>query len=211
VCHACDRPASRLFLPPLRHVPRAPHRTPDLEPGRRGRSDWLAGVLLVPEAATIDIAHKQCPRSDGAAHHAVSEHMIRWRMNMTGAVRRVALVPALEVAGGLAPRLARRPRRLRRRRRRSAALRRSRRPPTPVPRHGPGRNDHCGQARLGPAHVGRTTPSPTTHWAATQQRVQPGFAPTSPPPPQVRRGQRDWHGGGSTRARLHLLRASRRR
>jgi Zn-dependent peptidase ImmA (M78 family) len=51
---------------------------------------WLAGVLLVTEAATIDIARNRIPVRDASAQYEVSEQMIRWRMNMTGAVRRVS-------------------------------------------------------------------------------------------------------------------------
>lgn len=50
---------------------------------------WLAGVLLVPEPATIEIARGTWTRPEAARHFGVSTQMIRYRVNMTGAVRRV--------------------------------------------------------------------------------------------------------------------------
>ena len=54
-------------------------------------------------------------------------------------------------------------------------------------------------------------PSPTTHRARPSNRWFIQDLPRPRRPPQSRRGQGDWHGGGSTRARLHTRRASRRR
>jgi Zn-dependent peptidase ImmA (M78 family) len=50
---------------------------------------WLAGVLLVSEAATIAIAGGRWTLSQAAMQFAVSEKMIRYRMNATGAIERV--------------------------------------------------------------------------------------------------------------------------
>jgi hypothetical protein len=52
-------------------------------------ANWLAGVLLVSEAATIEIAKRNISLTDAAHHFAVSEGMVRWRINMTGARKRV--------------------------------------------------------------------------------------------------------------------------
>jgi Zn-dependent peptidase ImmA (M78 family) len=50
---------------------------------------WLAGALLVSEAATIAIAQGRWTRVAAARHFEVSERMIQFRLNATGAVRRV--------------------------------------------------------------------------------------------------------------------------
>lgn len=50
---------------------------------------WLAGVLLVSEAATIAIAQGRWGLAEAARHFRVSERMIRYRLNATGAVKRV--------------------------------------------------------------------------------------------------------------------------
>ena len=50
---------------------------------------WLAGVLLVSEAATIAIARGRWTPSQAALRFAVSESMIQYRLNATGAVKRV--------------------------------------------------------------------------------------------------------------------------
>ena len=53
-------------------------------------ANWLGGVLLVTEAATLDIARKKLPIRVAAEDYVVSEQMLQWRMNMTGAYRRIA-------------------------------------------------------------------------------------------------------------------------
>ena len=52
-------------------------------------ANWLAGVLLVSEAATIEIVRRRVSYADAAEQFGVSEQMIRWRINMTGAGKRV--------------------------------------------------------------------------------------------------------------------------
>ena len=49
----------------------------------------LAGALLVPEPATIEIVRKGISISAAADHFVVSGQMIQWRINMTGARQRV--------------------------------------------------------------------------------------------------------------------------
>ncbi|MCQ9163110.1 ImmA/IrrE family metallo-endopeptidase [Arthrobacter sp. STN4] len=51
---------------------------------------WLAGALLVPEAAAIAIARGKWTRDEAAAHFGVSNQMIQYRLNATGALLRVA-------------------------------------------------------------------------------------------------------------------------
>jgi Zn-dependent peptidase ImmA (M78 family) len=52
-------------------------------------ASWLGGVLLVPESAAIAIAKGRWTAPDAAEHFDVSPAMIRFRLNATGAVRRV--------------------------------------------------------------------------------------------------------------------------
>lgn len=53
-------------------------------------ADWLAGVLLVPEEAALAIARGWQTWAQAMAHFGVSEQMLRWRLNKTGALKRVA-------------------------------------------------------------------------------------------------------------------------
>jgi Zn-dependent peptidase ImmA (M78 family) len=52
-------------------------------------ASWLAGALLVPEAATIAIAKGRWTTPGAATHFGVSQAMIRFRLNSTGAMRRI--------------------------------------------------------------------------------------------------------------------------
>ena len=52
-------------------------------------ASWLAGALLVPEAATIEIGRGRWTRSAAAHHFGVSKKMIQFRLNATGAIKRV--------------------------------------------------------------------------------------------------------------------------
>jgi Zn-dependent peptidase ImmA (M78 family) len=51
---------------------------------------WLAGILLVPEPATIAIAQGHWSKAAAAQRFGVSIQMIQFRLNATGAVKRVA-------------------------------------------------------------------------------------------------------------------------
>jgi Zn-dependent peptidase ImmA (M78 family) len=53
-------------------------------------ASWLAGILLVPESATIAIAQGKWTRDEASAHFQVSTQMIQFRLNATGAIKRVA-------------------------------------------------------------------------------------------------------------------------
>jgi Zn-dependent peptidase ImmA (M78 family) len=53
-------------------------------------ANWLAGALLIPEDATLVIARRGISLSDAAAHFGVSEKMVEYRLNVTGARLRVA-------------------------------------------------------------------------------------------------------------------------
>jgi Zn-dependent peptidase ImmA (M78 family) len=52
-------------------------------------AQWLAGALLVTEDAALAIARAGMPLATAAQRFQVSEPMIRFRLNMTGAQRRV--------------------------------------------------------------------------------------------------------------------------
>ena len=52
---------------------------------------WLAGVLLITEEAALSIVGRALSLSEAAAIYGVSEQMVRYRLNMTGAHRRVAV------------------------------------------------------------------------------------------------------------------------
>ena len=52
-------------------------------------AQWLAGVLLITEEAAVAVARGNLPVAVGAARYGVSEKMMQYRLNMTGAYRRV--------------------------------------------------------------------------------------------------------------------------
>ena len=51
---------------------------------------WLAGALLVTEAAAVTIAFRQLSDAEAALLYSVSEPMMRYRLNVTGARKRAA-------------------------------------------------------------------------------------------------------------------------
>jgi Zn-dependent peptidase ImmA (M78 family) len=52
-------------------------------------ADWLSGALLISEEAALSIARKEMSISDAAIFYGVSEKMIKWRLQITGAYARV--------------------------------------------------------------------------------------------------------------------------
>lgn len=50
---------------------------------------WLAGVLLVTDDAAMALARSGYTIADGAKRYGVSEQLLTWRMNMSGARLRV--------------------------------------------------------------------------------------------------------------------------
>ena len=52
-------------------------------------ASWLGGALLVTERATLAIAGERWTKTEAAQHFGVSPQMIQFRLNATGAVRRV--------------------------------------------------------------------------------------------------------------------------
>ena len=53
-------------------------------------AQWLAGAVLVTEDAALHIARQGMSRAEAAERFQVSEQMIQFRLNATGAVRRAA-------------------------------------------------------------------------------------------------------------------------
>ncbi|WP_037614855.1 ImmA/IrrE family metallo-endopeptidase [Streptomyces aureus] len=52
-------------------------------------AQFLSGALLVPEDAALAIARGRFTKPEAAAHFGVSEQMVQYRLNITGAVGRV--------------------------------------------------------------------------------------------------------------------------
>ncbi|MFJ4832337.1 ImmA/IrrE family metallo-endopeptidase [Streptomyces sp. NPDC088747] len=52
-------------------------------------AQFLSGVLLVPEDAALAIARRRFTKPEAAARFGVSEKMIQYRLNVTGAVGRI--------------------------------------------------------------------------------------------------------------------------
>lgn len=50
-------------------------------------ADWLSGALLVPRDAAFRIARRKVAIEEAALEYAVSEQMMRFRLNVTGAHR----------------------------------------------------------------------------------------------------------------------------
>lgn len=52
-------------------------------------AEWLAGVLLITEEAAVAVACRNIPSAVAAGRYGVSEQMMRYRLNLPGAYRRV--------------------------------------------------------------------------------------------------------------------------
>jgi Zn-dependent peptidase ImmA (M78 family) len=52
-------------------------------------ASWLAGVLLVPEEATLYIVRQRMTLDQAAIKYGVSKQLVEWRIRMTGARTRV--------------------------------------------------------------------------------------------------------------------------
>ena len=52
-------------------------------------ADWLSGALLIPEEAALLIARRGWSLGLAATKYAVSEPMVRFRLNVTGAKKRI--------------------------------------------------------------------------------------------------------------------------
>jgi IrrE N-terminal-like domain len=52
--------------------------------GQEDEADWLAGTLLLPRPALLNIRQTGQLPTDACAHFCVSNEMLTWRMRMTG-------------------------------------------------------------------------------------------------------------------------------
>lgn len=52
-------------------------------------ANWLAGCLLVSERATLAIVRRRCTNTEAALRFGVSQQMIQYRVNATGARSRI--------------------------------------------------------------------------------------------------------------------------
>jgi len=76
----------------LLHPPRPPldgYGNRDWDSNQELEADWLAGVLLVPDEAAILIVRRELPSPVAAEVYGVSERMMTFRLNMSGARLRV--------------------------------------------------------------------------------------------------------------------------
>lgn len=53
-------------------------------------ANWLGATLLVPYEAAMAVARSNLPLAEAAARYGVSADLMRWRLNKTGVLRRVA-------------------------------------------------------------------------------------------------------------------------
>ena len=63
----------------------------DWDPMVEQEAEWLAGALLISEEAALWIARQGLTLDQAASHYGVSRQMIQFRLNVTGARRRVSL------------------------------------------------------------------------------------------------------------------------
>lgn len=63
-------------------------------PTMEEEADWLGGALLVPGDAAYTVARRGTALPDAAREYGVSVTMMRYRLNVTGAARRVARAAA---------------------------------------------------------------------------------------------------------------------
>jgi Zn-dependent peptidase ImmA (M78 family) len=71
------------------HVVRA-GKSPDFDQGQEEEASWLGGTLLITEEACLSACRKNLSIAEAAATMGVSEDLMRWRINATGARKRVA-------------------------------------------------------------------------------------------------------------------------
>jgi Zn-dependent peptidase ImmA (M78 family) len=77
----------------LLHTPKpalAANGCRDWDEAMESEADWLAGVLLISEEAALNIARRNLPLEEAAALYGVSQKMVRWRLGVTGAQKRLS-------------------------------------------------------------------------------------------------------------------------
>jgi Zn-dependent peptidase ImmA (M78 family) len=70
------------------HVVRA-GKSPDFDQGQEDEANWLGSSLLVTEESCMSACHRNLSIKDAAEEMGVSEQLMRWRINVTGARKRV--------------------------------------------------------------------------------------------------------------------------
>lgn len=76
----------------LLHTPKpalATNGCRDWDEDLEDEADWLGGVLLISEEAALNIARLRMTIEEAALFYGVSEKMVRWRLSMTAAHKRV--------------------------------------------------------------------------------------------------------------------------
>ncbi|WP_419924733.1 ImmA/IrrE family metallo-endopeptidase [Candidatus Poriferisocius sp.] len=59
------------------------------DPTKEDEAGWLAGVMLVTEDMALAVARGRFTKQDAQERWGVSKQMLTWRLNMTGAYKRV--------------------------------------------------------------------------------------------------------------------------
>jgi Zn-dependent peptidase ImmA (M78 family) len=67
--------------------------------GAEDEANWLAGALLVPADAALAVARGWRSEQEAMEHFGVSEQMLEWRLNATGARKRVQRARSMRFAG----------------------------------------------------------------------------------------------------------------
>jgi hypothetical protein len=84
------------------HVVRA-GKAPDFDKAREEEASWLGGALLVTDEACLSLCRRNLTVDDAAVLMGVSAHLMRWRINATGARKRVARSRRTRQSPGAAP------------------------------------------------------------------------------------------------------------
>jgi Zn-dependent peptidase ImmA (M78 family) len=58
-------------------------------PAEEAQADWLAGTLLAPREGILAVMYRLGDIGDAARHFGISEQLMRWRLNHTGAARQM--------------------------------------------------------------------------------------------------------------------------
>ena len=70
--------------------PASPGEAPDYDKAQEEEASWLGGVILVPDAACLDVCRNGHSVEAAAKRMGVSVPLMRWRINKSGARTRVA-------------------------------------------------------------------------------------------------------------------------
>jgi Zn-dependent peptidase ImmA (M78 family) len=62
----------------------------DWDPVLEEEAEWLAGALLISDEAALHIVRSEMPLDEARTHYGVSQKMLQFRLNVTGARVRIA-------------------------------------------------------------------------------------------------------------------------